>query len=110
MTGKQAVRDAELEGVVVAEEVGEPVEGEPDRLPQRVERNGAVPALREVRTVAIAAAGGALAGAATVVAVRAVSGAGSGRRVAKRGSRRSERPVKVRASRSFLIDVHLLGR
>jgi hypothetical protein len=60
-----------------------------------------------VRTAAIAAAGGALAGAATVAAVRAVSRPrkGSGRRLA----RRSAPPRRVVASRSFLVDVHLLG-
>jgi hypothetical protein len=60
----------------------------------------------EVRTAALAAAGGLVAGAATVAVVRASRG-GSGR-TAKR-SRRRERSVKVVASRSFLVDVHLLG-
>jgi hypothetical protein len=96
--------------VVIAEEDGELIEGEPNRLPQRVERNGNVPALREVRTAAIAAAGGALAGVATVAAVRAVSASGQRRRPAKRQLRRPERPANVVASRSFLVDVHLLGR
>ena len=62
-------------------------------------------ALREARTAAIAAVGGVLAGAATVATVRAV---------AKKSSRgllpgRKRRP-KVVASRSFLVDVHLLGK
>lgn len=61
----------------------------------------------EVRTAALAAAGGLVAGAATVAVVRASRGGGA-RRTAKR-SRRRERPVKVVASRSFLVDVHLLG-
>jgi hypothetical protein len=71
---------------------------------------GAVPALRgEARTAVIAAAGGILAGAATVAAVRAVGGASS--RGGSRGLlRRREKPAKVVASRSFLVDVHLLGR
>lgn len=60
----------------------------------------------EVRSAAIAAAGGLVAGAATVAVVRA-SRSGSARRPAKRSSR--ERPVKVVASRSFMVDVHLLG-
>jgi hypothetical protein len=61
----------------------------------------------EVRNAAIAAAGGIVAGAATVAAARAVKGAGraSGRGLLSR--RRQERPVI--ASRSFLIDVHVLG-
>ena len=61
----------------------------------------------EVRTAALAVAGGLVAGAATVAVVRASRGS-SGRRAAKR-SRGRERPVKVVASRSFLVDVHLLG-
>ena len=73
--------------------------------------NVASPALRgEARTAVIAAAGGVLAGAATVAAVRAV-GAVASRRNGSRGLlRRRERPAKVVASRSFLVDVHLLGR
>lgn len=67
------------------------------------------PVLRsEARTAAVAAVGGVLAGAATVVAVRAVSA------VAKRSGGtllpRRNRQAKVVASRSFLVDVHLLGR
>jgi hypothetical protein len=101
------MRKADLEAEVIAEENGEPVAEESvRRLPLRYEP--AVPALREVRTAAIAAAGGALAGVATVAAVRAVSAStGSRKRPLKRLVGRSERPVV--ASRSFLIDVHLLG-
>jgi hypothetical protein len=107
---KRAFRGAEIEADVIAEEDGELIEGETERLPARVEPNGGLPALREVRTAAIAAAGGALAGVATVAAVRAVSGNGSRRRPAKRQPRRPERPANVIASRSFLVDVHLLGK
>jgi hypothetical protein len=97
----------EVEGEVVAEENGGPVEDEAvRRLPLPYEPS--VPALREVRTAAIAAAGGALAGVATVAAVRAISASNSGKRPQKRLVRRAERPVV--ASRSFLIDVHVLGR
>lgn len=68
----------------------------------------------EARTAVIAAAGGVLAGAATVAAVRAVGAAGSRKGSRRRLSRRREgareRPVNVVASRSFLVDVHLLGR
>jgi hypothetical protein len=42
--------------------------------------------------------------------VRAVSGAGSRKRSLRRLARRNERPANVVASRSFLVDVHLLGR
>lgn len=62
----------------------------------------------EARTAAIAAVGGVLAGAATVAAVRAVGA------VAKKSQGqllpRRKRQPKVVASRSFLVDVHLLGR
>jgi hypothetical protein len=64
--------------------------------------------LSEARTAAIAAAGGVIAGAATVAAVRAV-GAAAGRKKSPRRLSRRERPNVV-ASRSFLVDVHLLGR
>jgi hypothetical protein len=97
----------EIEGEVIYEEDGDAAEQEPaERLPLRYE--APTPALREVRTAAIAAAGGALAGVATVAAVRAVSGSAARRRPQRRLSR--ERPANVVASRSFLIDVHLLGK
>jgi hypothetical protein len=72
--------------------------------------SAAPPALRgEARTAVVAAVGGALAGAATVAAVRAVVAAA--RSNGSRGllRRRREQP-RVVASRSFLVDVHLLGR
>lgn len=69
------------------------------------------PALRsEAGTAAIAAAAGVIAGAATVAAVRAVGGVTSRKRSARRPPSRRERADKVIASRSFLVDVHLLGR
>lgn len=63
----------------------------------------------EVRSAALAAAGGIVAGAATVAVVRASRGSGA-RRPARRSGRSKERPVKVVASRSFMVDVHLLDR
>jgi hypothetical protein len=63
----------------------------------------------EARTAVMAAAGGVLAGAATVAAVRAVGAVASRKKAPRRLSRR-ERPANVLASRSFLVDVHLLGR
>lgn len=78
-------------------------------LPGR-EASDLLPMRSEAKSAAIAAAGGVLAGAATVAAVRAVGAvAGRGKR-APRGLARRERPVNVLASRSFLVDVHLLGR
>lgn len=83
------------------------MELEPVRVRVLPRENHAALALRnEVRTAALAAAGGVLAGAATVAAVRAV---GSGKRSGKRLGRRRGRDNVV-ASRSFLVDVHLLGR
>jgi hypothetical protein len=106
------VSELDVDGEILAEEDAElrdatgPVRALP--LPRS---EGPLPVLRsEVRTAAIAAAGGVLAGAATVAAVRAVSAAGSRSGSTRRLSRRRERPAKVVASRSFLVDVHLLGR
>jgi hypothetical protein len=62
----------------------------------------------EARTAVIAAAGGVLAGAATVAAVRAVSSVAKGSRGRMLPHRKSQ--PSVVASRSFLVDVHLLGR
>lgn len=59
---------------------------------------------REAGTAALAAAGGVLAGVATVATVRALAN----RSLPRLSLRR--RQQKVIASRSFLVDVHLLGR
>lgn len=88
-----------------AEDAVDPVRRLPSRAPE-----AALPVLRgEVASAALAAAGGVLAGAATVAAVRAVSAVGSRGGVSRRLARR-RRPGKVIASRSFLVDVHLLDR
>ncbi len=73
------------------------------------ENTGALAVRNEAKTAVIAAAGGVLAGAATVAAVRAVGAVASRKRSPRRLGRR-ERPQNVVASRSFLVDVHLLGR
>lgn len=73
------------------------------------EERGALAVRTEAKTAVIAAAGGVLAGAATVAAVRAVGAVASRKRSARSLSRR-ERPANIVASRSFLVDVHLLGR
>lgn len=109
-----AVSDLDVDGEILAEEDAEPRDatGPVRALPVAYRDEGSsLPVLRaDVRTAAIAAAGGVLAGAATVAAVRAVSAAGSKARPPRRlGGRRRER-VNVVASRSFLVDVHLLGR
>lgn len=106
--------ELEVDGEVLAEEdalrgdATDPVRPLPRAYEE--EARAGLPALRpEVRTAALAAAGGVLAGAATVAAVRAVSAASSRPRAARRLPRR-QRQAKVVASRSFLVDVHLLGR
>ncbi len=103
----------DLDGEVLAEEdAGEAGAQESVRAIEPYLESSS-PVLRtEVRTAAIAAAGGALAGAATVAAVRVMGNAvGSRNRFPRRLSgRRNERPANVLASRSFLVDVHLLGR
>jgi hypothetical protein len=87
------------------------MELEPVRVRVLPHEEPSVPMLRgEVRTAAVAAAGGVLAGAATVAAVRAVGAIASRRRSTSRRPSRRERPAKVVASRSFVVDVHLLGR
>ncbi len=78
-------------------------------LPATIERQAELSAWKgEARTAAIAAAGGLVAGAATVALARATRG-GSSKRPAKR-QKAKERPLKVIASRSFLVDVHLIDR
>jgi hypothetical protein len=101
----------DLDGEVIAEEDAEAGAEQPTRVLEPYRDPGS-PVLRtEVRTAAIAAAGGAIAGAVTVAAVRAVGAAGSrGRSPRKLSRRKAERPANVLASRSFLVDVHLLGR
>jgi hypothetical protein len=104
------VSDLEVDGEVIAEEDASPGEAEPVRALPLPYEESAPPVLRgEVRSAAIAAAGGVLAGAATVAAVRVVSAAASRPRSGRRLSRRRREPNVV-ASRSFLVDVHLLGR
>ncbi len=103
-----------LDAEVVAEEDAGPAEAtDPVRpLPAGYEpdQGSALPVLRpEVKSAAIAAAGGVLAGAATVAAVRAVTSVASRAKAPRRLGRRRERQHVV-ASRSFLVDVHLLGR
>jgi hypothetical protein len=76
-------------------------------LPARYEERSDVTAWTpEVKTAALAAAGGLVAGAATVAVVRAAGRTASPKRRGRRGLRRDENII---ASRSFLVDVHLLG-
>jgi hypothetical protein len=85
----------------------EVIEAEPVRpLPVRAESRTIEIWGREVGPLAVAAAGGAAAGVAVVAVARAASRAP--RRPPRRGLFR--RREKVVASRSFLVDVHVLGR
>jgi hypothetical protein len=85
----------------------EVIEAEPVRpLPVRAEGRVIEIWGREVGPLAVAAAGGAAAGVAFVAVARAASR--SPRRPPRRGLFR--RREKVVASRSFLVDVHVLGR
>lgn len=102
--------DFEFDAEVVAEEDAAPGEAEPVRaLPLPYEEAGSPVLSGEVKTAALAAAGGVLAGAATVAAVRAVTAVGT-RAASTRRLPRRRRRENVVASRSFLVDVHLLGR
>jgi hypothetical protein len=108
------VDELQVDGEVIAEEDAGPRDAtDPVRpLPTSYEASSgsSLPVLRpEVRTAAIAAAGGVIAGAATVAAVRAVSHAAARTRPSRFPGRRRDRQNVV-ASRSFLVDVHLLGR
>jgi hypothetical protein len=106
------VSDFEVDGEVLAEEDASPRDAtDPVRALPLAYEEPSLPVLRsEVRNAALAAAGGVLAGAATVAAVRAVSAVGSRSGSSRRLGRRRQAPAKVVASRSFLVDVHLLGR
>ena len=82
-----------------------PIATRPDREELEAWKGG-------VRTAAIAAAGGIVAGVASVAGMYAARAVGARRprpRLRKRQSKR-ERTIDVVASRSFLIDVHVLGR
>jgi len=89
---------------------GEATEFEAEARPLPTRPGGKELAVRgnEVKTAALAAAGGLVAGAATVAAVRAARSTPTKRR--RRGLLRRERPQQIIASRSFLVDVHLLGQ
>ncbi len=98
----EAIEMPDLDGEAAGEPTARP-------LPATIDHEAELSAWKgEARTAAIAAAGGLVAGAATVALARATRG-GSSKRPAKR-AKAKERPVKVLASRSFMVDVHLLDR
>jgi hypothetical protein len=106
------VSDHHLDGEIVAEEdaAAEDAVNPVRRLPEPPPEAQSLVLRGEVKTAAIAAAGGVLAGAATVAAVRAVAAVGSRASSSRRVARRRRPAGKVIASRSFLVDVHLLDR
>jgi hypothetical protein len=107
----------EREQVLETDAVELPVEGEPTELEPEARplpaRSGDSAELAvwsgEVKSAALAAAGGLVAGAATVAVVRAARKTPTKPR-RRGGILRRERPQQVIASRSFLVDVHLLGQ
>jgi hypothetical protein len=109
------VSELHVDAEVVAEEDAGPADAtDPVRLlPSSYEpgEGSSLPVLRpEVKSAALAAAGGVLAGAATVAAVRAVTAAATRTKAPRRLRGRRRERQNVVASRSFLVDVHLLGR
>jgi hypothetical protein len=101
------VRDEVFE----AEAVAEPEEpGDERPLPATARPTEVAPVASEARAVAFAAAGGIVAGAATVVIAKAASRASSPSKRARRVVPGRSKKSDVVASRSFLVDVHLLGR
>lgn len=99
----------ETEAVEMPDLDGEEAEFTARPLPTTINHSAEISAWRGgVGSAVVAAAGGLVAGAATVAAVRATRGGSGGRKPVKR-SGRGQRPQKVVASRSFLVDVHLLG-
>lgn len=90
---------------------GEAPEPEVRPLPQRRSRAEFESWRGEVRVIAVVAAGGLACGAATVVALSAAKSR-SARRTSRtnRNLRRVGNRDGIVASRSFLVDVHLLGR
>jgi hypothetical protein len=105
------VNDEVLEAEAVEEPVMADAASERAVRPLPQTRSGAeLAAWRgEARVVAIAAAGGIAAGAATVAAVNAVRRRAQ-RQQPTRVLRRGRKGESVLASRSFLVDVHLLDR
>jgi hypothetical protein len=103
------------EEIVDAEVVEEPIgpsdtsEADVRPLPERRSASELDAWRGEIKTVAAAAAGGLAAGAVTVAAVNAVRSRAE-RRKPTRVLRRGGKNERVLASRSFLIDVHVLDR
>ena len=102
--------DEVVEGEAIEEPIGAEAPAD-DVRPLPARRSAAeLDAWRgEIRTVAVAAAGGIAAGAATVAVVNAVRSRVESKKPT-RVLRRGGKAERVLASRSFLIDVHVLDR
>jgi hypothetical protein len=100
-----------LEAEAIEEPAGPVTPGESGVRTLAEHRSGEIDTWRgEVRTVAIAAAGGIAAGAATFAAVSAVRARSTAKRQPRGIVRRGRDRQGIVASRSFLVDVHVLGR
>ena len=106
------MREELLEAEAVEEQGADPgeVDGEVRHLPATTGARDVAAIRGEVGTVAVAAAGGIVAGMATVAAMRVARAATAPRKRSIRRSRSKDALPGVLASRSFLIDVHLLDR
>lgn len=93
-----------------AEAVEEGAVGDERPLPVAARQTEVATVSSDARAVAMAAAGGIVAGAATVVVAKAFSKVASPSKRSKRTIIGRAKRDDVVASRSFLVDVHLLGR
>jgi hypothetical protein len=100
----------EAEAIEEPEPAGDSVPAAQVRTLPEPARRSELATAGDVRTAALAAAGGIVAGAATVAAVKALGSGAARASRSRRPRRREERPLNVLASRSFLIDIHLLGK
>jgi hypothetical protein len=99
----------EAEAIEEPERPDDATEAEVRPLPERPSGRD-LAATTDMRAAALAAAGGIVAGAATVAAVRAIGSGARASRSRRSLRKREEGPLNILASRSFLIDIHLLGK
>jgi hypothetical protein len=86
-----------------------PANGDPRPLPVLAEARALDrPQPVSVPAAVVAATGGFLIGVATFVLVRVLRRPRAGRRMARRRRDRNGERVEVAATRSFLVDIHLL--
>lgn len=86
------------------------VQGPVRSLSERASSAELSPWRGEVRTAVVAAAGGLAAGAATVAAVSAVRERAARKSPGRGRLGRKRQDDGILASRSFMVDIHLLGR